>query len=204
MKKLMLMLTLMTSILMADWGNEEAVVGQNTGIKIGATYSNIVGDDVSSINNNILGFELGVLMQHPINNQLSLQVELLFTQKGTSQSESGEYFNSSLNYMNVPILLSFALAPNISIYGGGYLSYLVSVSLSTSIDISSSDIERAEDDAKKSTSDIDAGFALGAMFKLNENLLFDLRFERGFATLDDDGDKDGFNQSFKLSAAWLF
>jgi len=206
MKKLILMLILVATIVMGGFEKDEFDQSSfHSGVKLGLTYSNAVGDDAGKDNQGTFGFELGAFILHPINDMITFQPEILFTQKGYSEESTVfgiNYDNDyTLNYLQVPLLLSFKTAPGLKVYGGGYVSYFMSASVNFNHSGSTSDAEKS---IEKLLNDFDAGIVAGVMFRGNNNLLFDLRFERGFSQINKDGDLDIFNQSFKLSVGWLF
>lgn len=204
------MLLLVTTMVMAGFDEEEFDETQfHSGVKVGLTMANITGDDAKDNENFSLdfnfGFEIGAFTIYHINNQMTLTPEILFTQKGYTVSPKGyaSDINYSLNYIQLPVLLGFKTAPGLKLYGGGYISYFTSAWVSSS-DATSSQESDAEKELEKDTSDFDMGIVVGATFKGTDNLIFDFRYERGFTTLDKDGDADAFNHSFNLSVGWLY
>ncbi len=212
MKKLILMLLLVTTMVMAGFDEEEFDETQfHSGVKLGLTMANITGDgakDGEYFNYNYnLGFEIGAFTIYHINNQMTLQPEILFTQKGYSlhMDMGGNTMDvdTSLNYIQIPVLLGFKTAPGLKLYGGAYVSYFTNAWVSSS-DLNSDDETKAENDIEKSISDFDMGIVVGATFKGSDNLIFDFRYERGFTVLNDKSEKDVFNHSFNLSVGWLY
>jgi hypothetical protein len=98
------------------------------GIKLGANLSNLYAEEVSD-NNLKLGPALGFYGKIPVTKGLSLQPELLYSNKGAKATYNnfvlgrGEYrFN--LHYVEVPLLAVINLAPNFNIQAGPYAGYL--------------------------------------------------------------------------------
>jgi len=210
MKKLILMLLLVTTVVMAGWDKEEFDESEfHSGVKVGLTYSNITGDDTKDGDNNFkFGFELGAFMLYRINDLITFQPEILFTQKGVEIDGSGANTNLTYNYVQVPLLLAFKTAPGLKIYGGAYVSMLTNIWVSNS-DATSEQESDFEDQLEKDASTYDMGISVGVMFRGNNNMLFDFRYERGFNTITENtkeggGDYEVYNQTFKISFGWLF
>ncbi|HTJ50929.1 MAG TPA: porin family protein [Cyclobacteriaceae bacterium] len=103
------------------------------GIKGGVNFSNLYIDNVERENLKI-GVNAGFFAKFPIVRGISIQPEILYSNKGAKdryQSTvrgSGEYrFN--LNYVETPLLLVFNLTKNLNINGGAYAAYLVSANV---------------------------------------------------------------------------
>jgi len=208
MKKLILMLLLVTTVIMAGFDEDFNENQFSSGVKAGVTLSSVVGDDAAGEyyrNEYKFGLELGAFALIHISNLISIQPELLFTQKGRVISPDATFASNihiTRNYVQLPILLAFKLAPGLKFYGGGYVSLFTNAWVSSS-DMTSGEERRYEEQIEKETSNFDAGALVGAMFR-SHNLVFDFRYERGLTTLDRDGRIDLFNQTFKLSVGSLF
>lgn len=103
------------------------------GIKGGVNFSNLYVKNVQNENVKI-GANVGFFLKVPIIRGLSIQPELLYSNKGARDKYSnfaqgsGEYrFN--LNYVEAPLLMVFNLTKNLSISGGAYAAYLISANV---------------------------------------------------------------------------
>jgi len=102
------------------------------GIKGGVNFSNLYVSNVQNENLKV-GVNAGFFAKLPIIGGISIQPELLYSNKGAkdryqSAQGSGEYrFN--LNYIETPLLLVFNLTPNFNLNAGGYAAYLVSANV---------------------------------------------------------------------------
>lgn len=102
------------------------------GIKGGVNLTNLYVSDVKDENMKV-GFNAGVFAKVPMSRVVSLQPELLYSQKGSKLTYdnvfgSGEYrFN--LNYVELPLSLVFNVAKNFNLHAGGYASYLVGANI---------------------------------------------------------------------------
>jgi hypothetical protein len=106
---------------------ETGVTGK-FGIKGGINFSNMYIDEVGD-GKMRLGWHIGVFSKFPLTRGVSLQPELLYTTKGTeltytSQAIGAGDYRFNLNYVEVPVLLSFNLGEQFHINAGPYLAYL--------------------------------------------------------------------------------
>lgn len=113
--------------------SDESTFTPKFGIKGGINFSNLYVSNVQNENLKV-GLNAGVFAKLPVFKGLSIQPELLYSNKGAKDTYnnfaqgSGEYrFN--LNYIETPLLMVFNLTPNFSLSGGGYAAYLVSANV---------------------------------------------------------------------------
>lgn len=83
----------------------------NLGLEAGANFSNFIGSDVSQLGNNAnnskLGFVGGGFLCLNFGNSFGIRPEILYEQKGAAIS--GTSTTTELDYVEVPVLLKFAL-----------------------------------------------------------------------------------------------
>jgi hypothetical protein len=103
------------------------------GIKGGVNLTNMYVKDVSDENMKV-GWNAGIYAKLPVTRGISIQPELLYTDKGAKENYNnfiegkGEYrFN--LNYIELPVLAVFNVAKNFNLHVGPYISYLASVNI---------------------------------------------------------------------------
>lgn len=103
------------------------------GVRGGVNLSNLYVDNADDENMK-LGLNLGVYAKIPLVKGLSIQPELIYSNKGSKLTYNnfilgkGEYrFN--LNYVEIPVLAVINVANNINLQAGGYASYLVSANV---------------------------------------------------------------------------
>ena len=75
------------------------------GLKGGPSYTTVVGQNVVGAANK-WGFHGGVLVNFKLTDRVSLQPEVLYSQKGTKEDNSSTRINT--NYVDVPVLLRVA------------------------------------------------------------------------------------------------
>jgi len=101
----------------------------NGGFLGGIVASQVDGDTYGGYNK--VGFNVGVFVNYQLSYRTGLQVELNFLQKGSRHNpdyENNDYsqYILRLNYMEVPLLLSYKIYENFAIEIGPSLGYLVS------------------------------------------------------------------------------
>jgi len=89
------------------------------GIKAGLNMATIAGDDVPDDAEMKLGFAVGAYVAFALTNQITLQPEIFFSQKGFALDGKigGTKFETStvLNYIEIPILFMFMVQENINV-----------------------------------------------------------------------------------------
>jgi len=206
MQKLILIIILITISISAKFEKENKNNSKfNSGLKLGISLSKTQGNSESNVLHSKFGFETGVFSSYKINNIISFQPELLFTQKGyiVKGDITKSSYHYTFNYLQIPLLVSFKIVPKIKLYLGGYASYFINAWISAS-SVSSETLKEKEKILERTINNFNAGLISGIVFKGNNNLLFDFRFERGLTTVYNIGSLDYYNQSFKVSIAWLF
>jgi len=151
MKKLMLLLTtaaiLMSSSLNAQDDTRESL---KVGAKIGANYSNVYDTEGEEFNADAnFGLVLGGFVSIPLGKFISIQPELLYSQrgfKGTGKMLGFGYdFTRTTHYIDIPIFVAFKASENFSILAGPQYSYLIKQSDDFNNPISNFDIEKEFD-----------------------------------------------------------
>lgn len=117
------------------------VLGQSAraGIKGGLNVTNLYIDEVDDENARY-GFHVGVYGQFLASEAFALQPELLYSTKGNRFVSDGlidQETKFNLNYIDLPVLAVFKLGPSVELHAGGYVSYLLSSSISTDGDLGS-------------------------------------------------------------------
>ncbi len=111
----------------------EAELTPKFGIKGGLNFANLYISDVKDANLK-LGVNAGFFAKLPIVQGVSIQPELLWSNKGSKVTYdnavqgSGEYrFN--LNYIETPLTMIFNLTKNFNVSAGAYAAYLASANV---------------------------------------------------------------------------
>jgi hypothetical protein len=106
-------------------------------VKVGITGGVNFADQVSSYNSDyttgsITGFNAGLYLDVPLIYPLSFEPEVLYSQKGYTLNESGDHFSSRQDFIDVPLLAKFHLAPGFNFLIGPQFSFLTQTVNTTS------------------------------------------------------------------------
>lgn len=106
------------SILMSQLAFSQAF---KAGIFAGLVSSQVDGDKSEGYHK--MGFQAGAFSKYVFNEQLFLNTELKYIQKGSKHSDAKDnlYFTIQLNYVEVPVLIQYQVNEHF-VFGGG-LSY---------------------------------------------------------------------------------
>jgi hypothetical protein len=142
------------------------------GLKAGGNLANMDGFDQSKMR---LGVSAGPVLQVNFAKMLFVQSEVLYSIKGRQSSTTQNNSNAtlSLNYINLPILFGYRVAPNFSIKIGPEIGRLLSAK--SKFDGSTTDVNNIYQDF-----DLGADLALAFAFK---KLSLDLRYNYGLTDL---------------------
>lgn len=160
---------------------------------IGDIYDN---DDVRT------GFNIGVFSNYKLTNNLSLQAELNYDEKGSKYDEAAYAYN----YLTLPVMCKYKLynEPNskamFDFYAGAYMSFL----LSAEKDFDSSEMKNV--DLTDDTNNVALGILYGFTFKypvFDNYVLMNLRFGLDVSPYDKH-DSDLKNKYMGLSVGYEF
>lgn len=143
--------------------HQEAVAQPGrAGIKGGLNASNLYIDNVTDENARI-GLNLGLFGQPVSSDALALQVELLYSTKGSLAQYNGlinQEIKYNLNYLDLPVLAVFKLGDAGEIHLGGYASYLLNANVSYKGDLVNGVDEVDKDNLKSYDFGILAGLGI--------------------------------------------
>ena len=172
------------------------------GIKLGANLSNISGDlQDEDVYQNKLGFVGGLTYNIPLSsdNFISIQPELLFSQKGYKYEDfkfmmQGQQYtregkiNSS--YLDLPILLKINAGP-VFFEGGPQFSYLLGLQDKTEVTTSTGvDFEDTNTINKDGLAEFEVGYAAGLGVQVPMGLTLTLRYNGSINALAKDNNND--------------
>jgi hypothetical protein len=130
MKKIILIgcATLLMLVAFQFAGKAQVTGKARFGIKGGINFSDLPTKN-SDKSKFLTGFNAGLFAKLPITPMFGIQPELLFTTKGSNVTYDNVFSNGtarfSLNYLEVPVLLTVNISDNFNIHVGPYASYLV-------------------------------------------------------------------------------
>lgn len=168
------------------------------GVKAGATFATISGDNIEDLAGNRTGLSVGGFANFPISSVISLQPEVLFVQKGSEVQEDGADAELSLSYLEVPLLARFSFPTTAPIhpyfFAGPTVSFKVGCSVGGSTDGVSFDVDCDQDSLQAfsvETETLDFGLigGVGAGFGLGAGeALVDVRYNFGLSGVFDGPD----------------
>ncbi len=163
MKHVFVVLLLLTTGIV----NAQVEPGAKIGIKAGVNLSNYYVHDVSDQDLKT-SFHAGIFFKSPINDRVSLQPEVLFSQKGSTLHYNNVFASGTLdlttNYIDVPILFRFDLVPGFYITAGPYVSFLINATVK---DADPNGSTKFEDELDRSDfNEFDWGVAGGLGFEI--------------------------------------
>ncbi|HEX8351099.1 MAG TPA: porin family protein [Hymenobacter sp.] len=216
MKKLFFAVTTLLLVACVS-GFEAQAQGVRLGIKAGANLSNLAGNLANEDRfQNKLGFVGGVMINAPLldDNFLSLQPELLYSQKGYRNDGSalfGTYRyegDASYNYLDLPILLKIKAGP-LFVEAGPQFSYLLNRKDETQTYFNNQPLlyTAAESDLSN-VNRFEVGYAAGIGVQV-VGLILDVRYNGAFTDFTKEGYqrndlRNARNSVFQASLGFLF
>ncbi|MBA3649455.1 MAG: PorT family protein [Chitinophagales bacterium] len=186
------------------------------GLKGGGNLSSVHFKDTSEnrIAKSIVSFFTGGVMNIPVSKQLSIQPELLFTQKGLSIPDAWIDSRLNMNYLEVPVLLKRTFKTKtvkICVNGGPYAAYLAGANAVATLDGQKERVKMEAEDINSTFQRFDYGIVGGTGFLLKTgpgDITFDARYEFGLGNIEKSDPemevKDAaHNRVFSLSAGYL-
>jgi len=193
LKKLMIMFSIVAFL-----GFMSVNANAGFGIK-GGTTSSVWDVELSGVEvkgnrfEDASGFTAGFFFPKEINDVFTIQPELLYTQKGTIENYMGYTLETSLDYIELPLLFKFSLLINDTIYPnlffGPYVAYLINAEDKVNNGVT-----------RKITAlnDFDAGAVVGAGidFKVSgHKITLEGRYSRGMVNIADSNFKYQGNET---------
>lgn len=184
------------------------------GFKGGLNLSNISGDEVSNYETrtsmNIGGYGLYKVLP-----KLGIQAELLYSEQGFSERFDSEEVDideikslTRMQYINLPVLVSYNLIEQLWIEGGVQVGYLVNAEEEEEtrfIDGSGQLISGTETiDQTSRYESLELGLLGGLRYKLSQNFMIQARYEKSVNDIDKELAGDQFNEVWSFSVGFLF
>jgi hypothetical protein len=163
------------------------------GVKGGGTFSNIayknVPDEISMVDRKSrVSFHGGVYAEIQLAGKLSFIPELQFTGRGYTINHNlpNRETRVNINYLELPLLLSYSPIKRVAIDLGPNISYMISVNAGSQF---------IEDSYKK---ELDAGLTGGVRVKVTEKIAILARYYYALTTLDEMQMRDENNNSLGI------
>jgi Outer membrane protein beta-barrel domain len=178
MKKILLTLITIVAI------NATVNAQMRFGVKGGLNLANVSITNASGITpKSSLFFHGGIVLDASLSESISIQPNLLFSQKGYSLDASGATSKATFNYIEIPVNFLYNATDALTIGAGPYLGYALSGSAKTTINgqTRTDDID-FDNDAKR----VDYGLNITAGYEVIEGLVISANYSLGLANINKD------------------
>jgi outer membrane immunogenic protein len=203
------LLVLLLSSVTIHFSYSQVTLGAKAGAQVAGIHYQEPSPDADL--NPRLGYFAGLFAQINPASKWLLRSELLFSVKGAQVPARPGVSKGkvSLNYLNVPVLIGYQPLPQVTVYLGPEMGYLLAAQGR------SGDDSQARHNVTDFYKRVDLGLAAGVSYQLTPVLQADVRFVRGgnmlieYNRVDEDGFvtekvKDGRNQVFQLGLHYKF
>jgi long-subunit fatty acid transport protein len=158
---------------------------------------------------------IGMYGLYKILPKLGLQAELLYSEQGFSERFDSEIINideikslTRMQYINVPVIVSYNLIEQLWIEGGVQVGYLVNAEEEREerfINDSNQLISETETIDQTSTYEsLELGLLGGLRYKLSQNFMIQARYQKSINDIDKDLVGDQFNEVWSFSVGFVF
>lgn len=191
------------------------VLSAQLGVKAGINLANLLQEgqaqDLENLEDgSVLGIQLGAFYTLSLTDNLKLQPELLYIQKGGTQNYSQPLIDQTTevktyyNYLEIPILVQYYFgegATGFFVEGGPFAGLAMSGKSDVTTVLAGETFEATTEfdfDDQDNQKRLDYGFSFGLGYALN-NLLFDVRYNLGVNNLLDADANNTNDEDPKLS-----
>lgn len=180
----------------------QAAIAQSTlGFTGGVSFASMKAkqDGLSATTDAKPGITAGIVVNHIVSEQLTLQPMVLYTQKGGKRSEDGETFGITFNYLELPVNLLYT-HPKFFVGGGPSFGYALSgkMKYSTPYGSFSEDADFAE-----STNRFELGGNLTGGFNFTPNVFLALNYNFAFTSMSPKNEGTLLNRYFAFKVGVL-
>ncbi|EDP97070.1 porin family protein [Kordia algicida OT-1] len=181
MKKLFLTIGIILLAFQAGNAQDVAKKTANIGIKGGYNLA-AVSFDGDAETGDRSGFHLGFYGESFLNENIALQIEVLYSQQGYEIEANGGTFTQKLDYINLPLMLKGYLGDNFFLEVGPQVG--VAISHKEEFDSNFNLFDTTQEFEPNS---FDYGVNFGAGFKTNSGISLSARYHLGLGDIYDDG-----------------
>ncbi len=195
MKKLNVLIIGLITVAFSLNAQDDNPLFTRAGFKAGLNYANVTGDIEDT--DARIRMHLGAVIEFPISQQIYIQAEVLYSAQGYTIDENGEENKISLNYLTLPIISKFYFGNHFSLETGPRFATLANATESA---------DDTPDEFFDLFNDFDFGWVLGAGYKLESGLFFQLHYNLGLSNIinTDIVDISSNNSLAQLSVGYLF
>jgi len=187
------------------------------GFKGGVNLSSISGDgDKVSNYDTKASMNIGGYGLYKILPKLGIQAELLYSEQGFSERFDSEEVDideikslTRMQYINLPVLVSYNLIEQLWMEGGVQVGYLVDAEEEReerSINNESGQLDSATKtiDQTSRYESLELGLLGGLRYKLSQNFMIQARYQKSINDIDKDLVGDQFNEVWSFSVGFVF
>ena len=159
--------------------------------------ANVSGDDAEG--DMKMGMHVGVSASFELSDAMTLKTGALYSMKGMQESLDGETLKFNLDYIEIPVNLSFAVSDQMSLMAGPYIGLLMGAKVMYDGD----ELFDLKDDMRA----MDFGINIGAGFAVTEVISINAGYQMGLTSLDEDGeqgDGDAKNSNIHIGMTYSF
>lgn len=186
------------------------VSGQHFGLKAGATFATLRGDDAENFEHRV-GYTFGGMYQHHFTQKVGIQTELLYTSKGAINEyrTDGNTVEDKyrLNYLDLPVMLHLTTG-RVFVDLGPQISFMAKARRITDVE---PDGGNSTTTVKTNITDnpyaLDYSLVAGIGYRAVNNIGIEARYGYGLKKLDDEGNAvglDRYNSTIYLMVSYLF
>ncbi|SHL23921.1 porin family protein [Hymenobacter psychrotolerans] len=193
---------LLSLVLLGGLSSVASAQSVRFGLKAGATLANFRGDDIEDTKS-IYGYHAGFAANLGITEHLSLQPELLYSQKGTKLEEDNVKLVQRLHYIDIPLLVKYNFG-GAFVEAGPQFGLLVSYSSKLKDDNDELDLSDLEYNPYTPS---DVGFVVGAGYQLGNGLTAGVRYNGGLSRIaapDYNNKLKVHNSAFQVQIGYMF
>jgi len=188
MKKITLTLLGLVAFSTSALAQQEVRFGPKAGVNI----ANISGKDAND-NKMLIGFHVGAFAEIKFNEKFAVQPEILYSAQGAKREGTRNVMGvnvntnttSKIDYINVPIMAKYYIAPSFAVEAGPYVGFLMSAKTEGTINSMGENVSIESDDKDFSNS-IDFGVGAGASFNLDNGFFIGARYNLGLSKVGKD------------------
>lgn len=140
------------------------------GIKIGANYASVTGDNSSSYDP-VTAIIIGAMAEITLTEKFAFQPEVVFSRQGFKSDE----FDLKLKYMNLPLIAKYYVTNKLSIEAGPQVGFRL---------LAIADTPLGEVDVRDNIKKIDLGLSAGLGYKLESGFNFGARYNYSFSNIN--------------------
>ena len=163
------------------------------GAKVGVDMTNFWGKDVE--HGMKPNYQAGLVMEYKFNPNFAIAPEVVFASQGGKFNVGDVKLNYTTNYINVPVMLKYYVAPTFSIDFGPQVGFIVYSKQKFG--------DEKPIDIKDLTKSVDFGLGLGGTYNLTDNAFVQARYTMGLTNAFE-GMGDSKNGNIQLAFGMKF